>query len=298
MGNKSISQVRADFSLKSILNRLLLPCIEDLKRQLACLTTDCSVNQIHQSRILVRKVRANLDTFESLLRKDLTIGMRDELKWLDSFLAPLRDIDVTLELLTHTLCNANPAHKIAADAFEIRLINRLRKQRNVNVLALQEQLQNSRAHQLNAELSKLVTEIPIRKGLLSLSAIKQLAEVHHCLTTSQDKLLRFAQESIANPSIRILHRVRIQAKRLHYPYSAMQEADLVPASSTVKLATRLHKLLGMHQDLATLEVWLKRQDTVLVSESAVKSQWLSEIKERRNELKNTYLYIVQSARIT
>jgi len=294
MANKNMGQVRPATSLESLLVQLLRPSIEELQQRLSLLATDCSVEQIHLSRVLVRTVRACLDTFGSLLRKSPTMATRHELKWLDSILAPLRNDDVTLILLTQSLDNVTSVNHSTADQFTIRLINRLRDQREVHVTALHQQLENSRVHELVAGLLSLASDMPIRKRTLSLSTSEQLDAAIRCLETSRRKLLELAQHSLKKPSRECLHQVRIQAKRVRYLYTADQHHGLASDNATVMLAIQLHKLLGKHQDIAMLEAWLKKQQVTLVNEVSIKTQWLVQLKQERNALRNKYIRLVHS----
>jgi len=220
------------------------------------------------------------------------MAMRHELKWLDSMLGPLRNVDVTLVLLTQSLSNVTSISDSTTDQFMIRLIDRLNDQRQVHVDSLHEQLHNGRLLELMAGLSSLATEMPIRKNTLTLTARAQVDAAMSCLEASQHKLLELAQESIKNPSRQGLHQVRIQAKRVRYLYTADQQRNLVSDNTIVVLATELHKLLGKHQDIAMLEAWLKKQETDLVNETLMKSQWLVDLKYRRAILRNKYLRIL------
>jgi hypothetical protein len=292
MANKKIGQAKADSSPESFLVQLLASRMIELTQLRDALSEDCSVEQVHQSRVLLRTMRTYLDTFGPLLRKSPTVSIGDGMKWLDSLLAPLRNIDVTLEILTHSP-NAVTAHNdVTADQFKIRLINRLHDERQVHVLTLHEQLQSNRMRELEVELLRLSHDLPVRKSIGLLTELQQLNSAIHCLESSQERLLVLAERASKNPSSNRLHKVRIQAKRVRYPQAVMQHQCLVSENTSVELATKLHKLLGKHQDIAVCEVWLRKQETDLVNEASIRTRWLSELEKEREKLRSKYLRIL------
>jgi CHAD domain-containing protein len=295
MANKKIGQAKTDSSPESFLVQLLASRMIELTQRLDALSKDCSVEPVHQSRVLLRTMRTYLDAFGALQGKSPTLSIGDGMKWLDSLLAPIRNIDVTLEILTHSP-NALMAHNdVTADRFKIRLINRLHDQRQVHVMTLHEELQSNRMCELEVELLRLSHDLPVRKSIDLLNELQQLNSAIHCLESSQERLLVLAERASKNPSSNRLHKVRIQAKRVCYPQAVLQRQGLVSENTTVKLATKLHKLLGKHQDIAVCEVWLRKQETDLVNEASIRTQWLGELKQERKTLKSKYLRILNNS---
>jgi len=294
MANKKIRQAKAASSPESFLVHLLVPRITELMQRLDALSKDCSVEQVHQSRVLLRTMRTYLDVFRPLLRKSPTLAIGDEMKWLDSLLAPLRNIDVTLEILTNATNAVTAHHDLIADQFKIRLINRLHDQRQVHFRTLYEQLQTRRLRELKVALLRLTDEVPIRKSIGSLTQLQQLNSAIHCLESSREELLVLAERASKNSSSNRLHKVRIQAKRVCYLQTAMQHQGLVSNGPTVKLATQLHKLLGKHQDIVICEVWLRTQETDLVNEASIRTGWLAELEQERKRIRGKYLKILNN----
>jgi CHAD domain-containing protein len=246
----------ADFDLQTFLAGMLQPNLTRLADCIASLPVDCSVEQIHESRVLMRTLQSQLDTFGPLLKRSITRTATRQLQWLDSLLAPLRNTDVTSELLAGILVtDLTSSHE--TENF-IRLISReLANQRVQHVQALLDQLDEPRGLELQSEMAQIVSEPHIRNRALALSASEQMQLVSRCLRRERKRLLRLAIQAKRHPSRRRLHQVRIQAKQVHYSYEATQAQGAISDVRTITLSRQLHKLLGRHQDAAMVETWLK-----------------------------------------
>ena len=292
MGQPSRSQASRAFSLESCIANLLNPSLERLIKLCEILPHDFSVQQIHQSRILIRTVNAHLDTFGPLLRSRATKQVRTQLSWFDSSLAQLRNTDVILETLP---LNLTPAalHNNDEDQFKIDLTNYLMARRDEQARKLCEELKSQRAESLVCAMGGLVSAVPVRRKVQLQSPEQQLALVLHCVSRAHTKLLKLAKKSRESPSQKYLHQVRIQAKHVRYSSHALQSQGLVVKKSTFKLADRLHPLLGRNQDLAMLESLLESQENLSVSEERLRMQWLKHLRRESKKILRQYLHLVQ-----
>ena len=291
MGNTRSRQAPQAFALEFCIANLLNPSLEQLIKLRESLPNDLSVQQIHQSRILVRTVKAHLDTFGPLLRPRATKRARAQLTWFDSVLAPLRNTDVVLEILLANLALVAD-HQNDEDRFKIPLIDRLVGQRAQQAEELCEELKGQEAEVLVFAIAGLISAAPLRRKVQMQSSEHQLALVLHCVTIAHAKLLKLAKESLERPSRKHLHEVRIQAKHVRYSCHALKSQGLVVKKSTFMLADRLHPLLGKNQDLAMLESWLKYQETATVGQEHLRTQWLRHLRRERKKIIRTYLHQV------
>jgi len=278
----------ADFDLQAFLAGMLQPDLKRLAGCLASLRVDCSVEQIHESRVLIRALRSKLDTFGPLLKRFATRTATRQLQWLDSLLSPLRNTDVTSELLADMLLIDSTSSSQETKDF-IRFISReLANQRVGHVQALLDQLDEQRGLALRNERAQIVSEPRIRNSVLALRADEQLQLVSGCLRRERKRLLRLAIQAKRHPSRRRLHRVRIQAKQVHYSYQATQAQGVISDIGTITLSRQLHKLLGRHQDAVMVETWLEGIRITSVTNLSERRKLLLTLKRSRNKCFSKY----------
>jgi len=277
----------AGFDLQAFLAGMLQPDLKRLAGCLASLPVDCSVEQIHESRVLIRALRSKLDTFGPLLKRFATRTATRRLQWLDSLLAPLRNTDVTSELLADMLLIDSTSSQETKDF--IRFISReLANQRVGHVQALLDQLDEPRGLALRNEMAQIVSEPRIRNSVSALRADEQLQLVSGCLRRERKRLLRLAIQAKRHPSRRRLHRVRIQAKQVHYSYQATQAQGVISDIGTVTLSRQLHKLLGRHQDAVMVETWLEGIRITSVTNLSERRKLLLTLKRSRQKCFSKY----------
>lgn len=276
-----------DFPLESLLAQLLRPSIHQVLEALTQISTNCSVEQIHQTRVSIRTLRAYLDTFGSLLCKSETRVFSKQLQWLNSILGPLRDADVTLGLLTKDLNQAaSSGHR--AEELKLHLMRELAEEREAQVATLPELLGGRTALSLTSALSDWLIALPMRGKVLALSSQNQQVLISQCLEQSRQKLYRLATQASRRPSRARLHGVRIQAKKVQYSFATAQALGVVKDTETISLAGELHKLLGRYQDLSILATWLNAQELASDKHLHIKRIWMLETKQQRNKTIGQY----------
>ena len=287
MATRHTSHRTLDFVLETFLTQLLQPSVEQLNVRMINLPTDCSVEQIHQSRVLIRTLRAQLDTFDSLLKQHTTASVTKQLKWLDSLLAPLRNTDVTAELLASQPMHI-PDSLHEKENFKAYILQHIIDQREQQVHEVLEKIKGPEVPHLRSELATLISEPPMRMSVVALSTTEQLQLVTQCLNGEKKELLRLAKQTKRNPSRRRLHKVRIQAKQVRYSYVAAQSQSVISDEATITFSGKLHKLLGKHQDVVIVEAWLKDLTLETAAYSHLRRYWLNELKRRRQRIIRKY----------
>jgi len=282
-------KARADpgFSLELFFTHLVSTNIELLLGRLSVLSSDCSIEQIHQSRVLIRTLCAHLDTFGPALSKPITRTTRTQLKRLDDLLAPLRNTDVTLKLLATEFSSSAPP-QMQTDELLINLINRLRQQRVEQVGRLCEELELRQTFEIKSDVHHYAHDLPIRTKVSTRTSVYQNDLVHSCLEGALDKLFELIIGRKRHLSNRELHRLRIQAKQVMYSYGAAQTAGIVRDPETIYLCSQLHKLLGRHQDLVMMSSWLSAQDVPSQKFIILRQTWLDQIAQEEQKVYKKY----------
>ena len=282
-----------DFAVKSFLFQLLHPSINELLGRITRLSTDCSVEEIHQTRVLIRVLLAHLGTFGRLLNKQKARDLVRQLKWLDSILAPLRDADVTMGLLLNDLDRVGSSTENTED-LKLVLIHQLTYKREVQAAALPELLLSRRMLRLTSTLRHWTGDLPIRRKVIASSTQCHLILVRKCLKQSRHKLNRMAMKAARSPSRQRLHRVRIQAKTVQYSFAAAKSLGVVNGTKTISFAGKLHKLLGRNQDLTMLTHWLDMQRPTSDIHRGVRRRWLQDIRKERKEAVSRYKRLLET----
>ena len=282
-----------DFSLEAFLANLLQPNINALLETLTRIHADFSIDQIHETRLSIRTIRAHLDTFGSLLRKPETRDFCRQLQWLDSILGPLRDADVTLAILTKDLDYAT-SYGHDAEELQINLMHKLAEERESLSAGLPELLTGHEALSITSALRYWLSHIPVRGKVLAAQSESHWVLVHDCLKQSLQKLYRRARQAARRPSRRRLHRVRIQAKEVEYSFAAVQSLGFIADTETISLAGELHKLLGKYQDLVMLATWIKKLELTSGKHLLMKRTLLLDTKQQRKRALSRYQKLIDA----
>lgn len=190
---------------------------------------------VHDLRVAVRRLRSLLGSARATFVRDWADGMRDELDWLGSALAPLRDLDVftahlsteTAELVEEDRAQLAPAFAVLAADHEVARANALVALSSERYFALLEMLASP-------------PELVDSKETLADLAAAQLRKVR--------KLVRRARD---DGSDELLHKARINAKRLRYLAEALGEERVV------RRAKGFQDVVGEHQDAVVAEQQLR-----------------------------------------
>ena len=279
------------FALQSFVETLLLPDLIQLTERVVALSSDSSVDQIHQSRVLIRTLRGQLNTFSPLFRRQAALKAKRQLKSLDALLGALRNIDVIVAFLARDTADLAAGSKTETE-LRRELMQRLTEQREAQMREVLDQLLTGSVLELIPLVSEFAGDRFIRHRTLAMAAHRQQQLLRKCLNNERRKLLKRVGKSSDKLSSRKLHRVRIQAKQVHYSYEAARSQRLIEDTRIMTLAKDLHRILGKHQDLVMFASWLKEQEVPGVTDVATQNQWLQRIKhKRRKAIKRYRLWI-------
>jgi CHAD domain-containing protein len=201
------------------------------------------VEDLHDLRVAVRRLRALLRAADALLVPEWSAMLRDELEWLGDELAPARDLDVLLEHL-----RAEAAALDGDQAAFSEVLGRLEADRadaREQVLAA---LRSERYAKLLDALSA-GAKAPHARAL-----DVPLGEV---ASGEFRRLVKAVGKLGDEPTDAELHRVRIKAKRARYAAELAEPASGKPVARFVKSAKKFQDVVGDHQDAVVAEERLR-----------------------------------------
>jgi len=201
--------------------------------------TGADVEDVHQMRVSVRRMRAALAAARPLLDREWSNEMRAELGWLGRSLGPVRDLDVMLPRLRH-LTDDLPAEERAAAE---RLISTLDAE---YAEARREMLFALGAPRYTALLERLADAV--RLPLPTPSATEARPELVELVRAEYKSLRKAIRRAGEDPPDVVLHALRIKCKRLRYTGELAEPALGKPVRKLLAATTGLQEILGDHQD--------------------------------------------------
>jgi CHAD domain-containing protein len=187
------------------------------------------IEDLHQMRVSVRRMRAALKAARPLLERAWADGLRAELGWLGRALGPVRDLDVMLLRLRGEASTLPAREREAAE---------------VLVAGLQVEHADARTVMLSALNSPPYTTLverladAIRLPLPTPSATQAQPELIDLVRAEARRLRNAVERAGDDPPDEVLHALRIDGKRVRYT------GELVEAALGRTLAKAVHRLLG------------------------------------------------------
>ena len=210
------------------------------------------IEDLHQMRVAVRRMRAALKAAGPVLDTEWADGLRAELGWLGGALGPVRDLDVMLERLRAEIAELPRLERTAGKKL-IASLNREREQARAVLLAA---LDDPRYAALLERLTEAVTHpLPLGPAQARPSLV--------ALVQTQARALRKAVvRAGAEPADEVLHDLRIRGKRLRYTGELVSPGLRgTRAGEVVRrllgATARLQEVLGDHQDACVAELRLR-----------------------------------------
>jgi CHAD domain-containing protein len=228
-----------------VIERALTRSVERLMRNDGLVRLGDDDEAIHQARVAVRTLRADLRTFVPMLDAEGSAALRRDLAPLADLLGATRDADVLTARVARRLVNFS-----AQDAKELQfLLTRLNDQRNVAVEQLATFMRSGDYFSLLNRLGD-VADLVVREP--PASALVALAQAPwRRLTRDVDHLSK-------DPSDQALHATRLRVKRARYAVEAVLPAAGKPFRSLAKSLAGLQDVLGEHQDAVVMGEFLRQ----------------------------------------
>jgi len=253
------------------------------------------IEDLHQMRVAVRRMRATLKAARPLLDAAWSDELRAELGWLGGALGPVRDLDVLL-LRLHREIASLPADEQNAGGV---LLDALERERTTARAAMLEALTAPRYFGLLERLAETVSA-PLPTPAPGDAPQPALVDL---VRAEARKLRRAVQKAGDNPPDEVLHALRIRGKRVRYTGELVAPSLRgTPAGKQVKrllsATTALQEVLGDHQDACVAEQRIRgllagldvTPDTVFVAGRLVERE-THRAAEKRREWRGAWVLV-------
>lgn len=207
------------------------------------------IEDLHQMRVSVRRMRAALKAARPLLDATWADGLRAELGWLGRALGPVRDLDVMLLRLRAEVATLPGVEQ---DAGQV-LVDALEAER---VAARAEMLAALDAPRYPALVERIADAV--RLPLPTPTATQAQPELVDLIRREAQRMRRAVRKAGPNPPDEVLHALRIHGKRVRYTGElvepALRRTETGKAVKTLLTVTAdLQEVLGDHQDACVAE---------------------------------------------
>lgn len=207
------------------------------------------IEDLHQMRVAVRRMRATLKAARPLLDAAWADGLRAELGWLGRALGPVRDLDVLLLRLRGEAATLPERERAAAEV----LVGGLEAER---VEARAAMLAALEAPRYTALVERLADAI--RLPLPTPSATQAQPELMDLVRGEVRRLQKAVRRAGDDPADEVLHALRIDGKRVRYTGELVQPAlargrQAKAVRRLLAATAELQEVLGDHQDACVAE---------------------------------------------
>lgn len=229
-----------------------------------------SVTSVHQARVASRRLREVLPILEATGPNRVRRATQ-EVRRITQALGPVRELDVTLQLLTEL----QSAHADLGAA--VRLVRRtVAMERRLRRATLTDALTPEVvAHAITTvqSMAARLERIEVHAGPWRAALMVRAAERGARLAAAVDDV------GLLFDAAR-LHLVRIAAKKLRYTLELMGEAGLAATGRVVQILKGSQEQLGRLHDLQVLLLFIKQADSVAVSAARKPLSALRDLVER------------------
>ncbi|MGH9182204.1 MAG: CHAD domain-containing protein, partial [Acidimicrobiales bacterium] len=210
---------------------------------------DEDIEDVHQARVAVRRLRSDLRTFRPVLDAQATAALNDELRELAADLGTVRDADVLLQRLSAQaagLPDADPG-AVAGLLHRISLSRGASRDRLLRVLDGDDYLRILDSLVAAAASPPCLPEAD-RRAAAALPDLVRKPWAH---------LRKAVVELDEDPPVDALHQVRIRAKRCRYAAEAAAPVVGRPARRLARAVAGVQGVLGDLNDAVVAETWLR-----------------------------------------
>jgi len=193
---------------------------------------------LHDMRVATRRLRAALRCFQDVLPSDAN-HLNDELGWLASGLAAVRDLDVQL-LRLQDLSAILPEHEQPSLTAVRDVLNRDREEARVALISL---LDSERYAAMLRLGSDLLGQVVVDRDDPPVAVMAGVV-----LSRPFQKLRKAGDHLDASSPPAEFHALRKRAKRLRYTLEFVANLDSREARGVLRSLVALQDLLGKHQD--------------------------------------------------
>jgi CHAD domain-containing protein len=201
---------------------------------------------LHQMRVAIRKLRAALRLFASVLPPSIYSPAQRDLAWAGRTVGAVRDIDVIAQTLNDEAVHLETFFSSALAPIETEI----RERRAATLAAAIAMLDSARYRNL---LDRLETISAV--GATSYSKLRDVAPA--MVAPMIDSVLRAARKIDSDAAAEDLHALRIRVKRLRYGLEPLPDVARKSLTRDQRRLASLQDLLGWHQDVVMSIEWLR-----------------------------------------
>jgi CHAD domain-containing protein len=205
------------------------------------------IEPVHQMRVSVRRLRATVRLFATVIHGARMRIYECELKWLGQAAGGVRDCDVMAELLRDCSAHLDPA---LAEALT-PLLKALAARRDAELSRFVDVLRAKRYARMCERLAD-----PLLRRALPATDVGCYAPV---MIAPIARKVRKAGKRItsADTPPALFHRLRVRVKRLRYAFEMLTGMGGKRSRRAVARLEQMQELLGAHQDLVATLAWLR-----------------------------------------
>jgi CHAD domain-containing protein len=208
---------------------------------------ESTIEQVHQARVSVRRLRSTLRTFGELFESQWSTAMATELSWYASTLGEVRDLDVLRDSIAKTLV------LIEDDRIQRLVSGRLERQSET----AQERRATERSTKRYACLVDDIATIGTKAQFAEALSGPAVEAMRHEVRGTWEQVKSLRRKARHEASNERLHRVRIELKRLQCACEVVGLVDTKQAQKVARAAASAQTHLGVVHDEAVATAWLR-----------------------------------------
>ena len=244
-----IEDLQPDAGAGAVLRRALALAATRLLRHDAGVRLGTDIEDVHQARVAVRRLRSHLRTFLPLMEIEWATSLRQELGWLADELGAVRDADVLLDRLHNHAAGLAPSDCDAG----AKIVATLEEQRRAAMTRLLAAIHETRY----VELLKRVVEAARSPQLAPIAAESAQLTLPPLVASLWRNVRGMVDDLRDHPSDEQLHKLRIRVKRCRYAAEAVAIVAGKAARNFARAAADVQEVLGEHQDAVVAAQWLR-----------------------------------------
>lgn len=229
---------------QELLSRHLTELVGELHRLDPASRADLP-DAVHQVRLVVRRLRSALRTFDACFDTEVTTPVSDELRWIGDVLGRPRDLEVLQSHLGALVMEQEP--RLIRGRPGTWITSRLRAQRRAAHQDVLAAMTSDRYFSLVDSLDAW-TSAPPWSDRADRRASKSLPTVLHREWRRVEKAVEKADAAGEIDRPELLHRVRKKAKRVRYAAEALEPVMGAEARDMARRAKLVQHSLGTHHD--------------------------------------------------
>lgn len=223
---------------RELLREALARAVVQLLQNDAVLRNGANDDALHDARVAVRRLRADLRSFLPLLERDWACALRERLRWLGDRFGRARDADILVARLEQAAEALPEAERPAA----AEVIAPFRAARDAAYAEVRATLDDERYLPLLHDVLDAATEPRFANGDAPAPPIAaMLADAWR----AQRKAVRRRSRPASDEE---LHAIRIKTKRVRYAAEALAPLGGRRLRRLARAAERLQDILGAHHD--------------------------------------------------